>query len=57
MKGKIITDRIVELIREYADCQDELDVFKVAAEIREIVITEYQEALELTIATRNLTKY
>ena len=57
MKGKIITDRIVELIIEYADFQDELDVFKVAAEIREIVITEYQEALELTIATRNLTKY
>ena len=35
-----MADRIVELIREYRDCQDELDVFKVANEIREIAHKE-----------------
>ena len=35
-----MTDRIVELIREYGCNPDELDVFKVAQEIREIARRE-----------------
>ena len=39
------TDKVVELLIEYADCRDDLDVYKVAAGIREVVLSEHKEQL------------
>ena len=35
-----MTDRVVELLEEYASCYNKLDPYKVAAEIREAVNNE-----------------
>ena len=49
-----MTDRVIELLEEYASCYNKLDPYKVAAEIREAVETEHKPAL---IIAENMYNY